>query len=123
VITGIVVNYLPVTLKDGSATIKGYYATIQLAINAAVDGEVVEVCAGTYNENLNFAGKSLTLNGPFATTSGCDPGRGTGEAIIAGNIVVSGSALLNAVIAGFRIESGSLSAIDRSETFRWWYLQ
>jgi parallel beta-helix repeat protein len=88
-----------------------FYCTIQSAITAASNNDVIKVSAGTYNENLNFSGKSLTLNGPFATTSGCDPSRGIGEAIIAGNITVSGSSLVNAVIAGFRIESGNSPAI------------
>lgn len=37
------------------------YTTIQGALDAAVDGDVVEVCAGTWSERLTIAGKDLTL--------------------------------------------------------------
>jgi hypothetical protein len=72
------VQYLPVTnVTDGL-----YYATIQDAIDATTtdDGEVIEVCAGTYIEDLEVD-KSLTLLGPNA---GISPNNGTrvAEAII-----------------------------------------
>jgi pectin methylesterase-like acyl-CoA thioesterase len=42
------------------------YATIQSAINAAVNNDVIKICAGTYNERLTVSGKRLTI----ATQSG-----------------------------------------------------
>lgn len=35
--------------------------TIQAAINAASDGDTVQVAPGTYTENINFMGKSITV--------------------------------------------------------------
>ena len=43
----------------------GEYPTIQAAINAATDGEVVELADGTYigpgNRDLDFLGKGITV--------------------------------------------------------------
>lgn len=39
------------------------FPTIQAAINAAVNGDVVLVAAGTFVENINFNGKAITVQG------------------------------------------------------------
>ena len=44
-------------------TVPGDHATIQAAINAAVDGDRIEVAPGTYTGALNFNGKSIELIG------------------------------------------------------------
>jgi parallel beta-helix repeat protein len=61
---------------DGQATpascddATGTFASVGLAIAAAANGDTVLVCPGTYIENVNFAGKAITLksvNGPDVT--------------------------------------------------------
>ncbi|MDH3326500.1 MAG: CSLREA domain-containing protein, partial [Gammaproteobacteria bacterium] len=37
------------------------YTTIQAAINASVSGDTIHVSAGTYNENIDFVGKNVTV--------------------------------------------------------------
>ncbi|HSN87058.1 MAG TPA: right-handed parallel beta-helix repeat-containing protein [Thermoanaerobaculia bacterium] len=59
-------------LPAGAATINvpGDQPTIQAAINAAVAGDVVVVAPGTYQENVNFGGKAITVrssSGPAVT--------------------------------------------------------
>ena len=51
--------YLPVTNTTGPT----YYATIQDAIDAAAANDVLEVCAGTYVEDI-VVSKSLDIRGP-----------------------------------------------------------
>ena len=41
--------------------VPGTYSTIQAGINAAVDGDIVQVAAGTYIEYINFNGKNITV--------------------------------------------------------------
>jgi hypothetical protein len=53
-----------------SATLKvpADYPKIQLAINAAVNGDTVLVSPGTYFENINFKGKKIIVSSLFLTT-------------------------------------------------------
>lgn len=39
------------------------YPTIQSAVDAAVNGDTIEVSAGTYTENVIITGKSISLIG------------------------------------------------------------
>ena len=41
----------------------GGYATIQAAVDAAADGDIIEVAAGTYTEDVTVTGKALTIDG------------------------------------------------------------
>lgn len=97
--------------KTGSAD----YRTIQQAIDAAEDGDVVSVLPGTYVENLDFQGKAITVK---SRVSG-------GATIQAGEDGVSGSALpavrfhngelRDSVLDGFIIQgSGPASAMAYS---------
>jgi len=59
---------VPGTAQVGYATapvsthnVPGNYSTIQAAINAAVDGDIVLVADDTYQENINFKGKAITV--------------------------------------------------------------
>ena len=78
------------------------YTTIQSAINAAVDGDVIVVASGTYSENIDFLGKAITLrssDGPAVTTIN---GSGTGSVVQC----VSGEGP-GTVLEGFTITGGN----------------
>jgi len=46
------------------------YQTIQAAIDAAKDGDVIVVLPGTYNENLRFRGKHITVQSTDSDNAG-----------------------------------------------------
>jgi serine protease len=80
--------------------------TIQDGINAAVNGDTVLVAPGTYNENINFGGKAITV-----TSSG-----GAKVTIIdggnQGSVVTFDSGETNAsVLSGFTIQNGNSSGV------------
>jgi hypothetical protein len=58
------------SLSVFSATLKvpSQYSKIQLAINAAVNGDTVLVSPGTYFENIRFRGKKIIVSSLFLTT-------------------------------------------------------
>lgn len=72
----VTIEYLPVH----NSTLNTYHATIQAAIDGATTGNVIQICAGTYAENL-VVDESVELRGP---NYGINPNTGTrvAEAII-----------------------------------------
>jgi hypothetical protein len=79
--------------------------TIQAAINAAVNGDVIQVAPGTYVENLNFLGKAIRVvsdQGPQVTI--IDGNR-------AGTVVTFASGETSqSVLSGFTLRNGNATA-------------
>jgi hypothetical protein len=63
------------------------FETIQAAVNAAAEGDTIEVAAGTYEESFIVNVKGLTIQGPNNALNGNDFSR-TAEAIIEGVVRV-----------------------------------
>ncbi len=71
-----------VNLPVWNSSVNSYHATIQAAIDAALPTHIIEVCAGTYVENV-VVNKSLTINGPNANVDPRpDVNARTAEAIV-----------------------------------------
>lgn len=87
----------------GTVYVPADYATIQAAIDAAVSGYLIEVAPGTYNEAINFLGKTIRLystGGPEVTTINgaghfhvvqCESGEGP-DTILEGFTITGGNA-------------------------------
>lgn len=52
-------------LAQDTLQVPSEYSTIQLAINASTDGDIVLVEPGTYLENINFNGKNILVTSHF----------------------------------------------------------
>jgi len=100
----LILSFALLNLSGFSATIyvPDDYATIQGAIDAAVRHDVIIVRAGTYFENIDFAGKAVTVRseeGPEVTTI---DGSQAGSVVVFRNGEGSDS-----ILAGFTITNGT----------------
>jgi hypothetical protein len=94
----------------GTINVPADYPTIQQAIDAAVNGDVILVASGTYKENVDLKGKSITLQG-----------KGRGKSILDGSkggpcITAASGEPSSTVITGFSIKLGTGKLIG---TKRW----
>jgi nitrous oxidase accessory protein NosD len=103
-----------VALPARAATIGvGPGDSIQAAIDAAQDGDIVRVAAGTFSEDIDFRGKALALRGAGAATvligSGGGPvvtfANGEGPDAVLDGLVITGGAALRG--GGLRIVGSS----------------
>src|SRR5579859_268014 len=78
------------------------YTTIQSGINAAVNGDTVLVAPGTYNENINFNGKAITVISVQGAVNTIIQGDGTMPVVM-----FDTSENRNSVLNGFTIQGVS----------------
>ncbi|MCP4347378.1 MAG: PQQ-binding-like beta-propeller repeat protein [Desulfobacterales bacterium] len=83
--------------------------SIQAEIDAATDGDIVLALPGTYNENINFKGKAITLGSKYISTGDVSY---ISQTIIDGGqngrvISFSSGEKSSSVLSGFTITNGS----------------
>ncbi len=122
-------NVSAVTYTVGTG---GDYATIQDAVNASVDGDVIYVWAGTYNENV-IVNKSVSLIGNGTANTTIDGG-GAGDVVyVSSNWVnITGFTITNSgtgnsdaglelnLVQNCRINNNNVSG-NRNGFFVWYY--
>jgi len=88
-------------------TVPGDFPTIQAAIDAAEDGDVIVVDPGIYRENIDFRGKAITLR----STAPDDPQVVAATVIDGGNngsvVTFRDGETAESVLSGFTITGGS----------------
>jgi parallel beta-helix repeat protein len=85
-----------------------WYETIQFAIDTAAKGDEIEVAPGTYNEAINFIGKSVRLyssDGPEVTTIDAN---GLNSPVVTCN----NGEDANTILEGFTITGGSGTTVS-----------
>ena len=112
------IDNLSVSLSSPTTTIQvpGDFPTIQAAIDAAGNRDVIEVASGTYsgtgNWDLDLQGKAITLrsaNGPESTIIDCSaPTSPTGHR----GFYFRGGEGTDTVVSGFTIEGGRVFGSD-----------
>ncbi|KPJ51926.1 hypothetical protein AMJ39_09040 [candidate division TA06 bacterium DG_24] len=111
-----VVSYATATILH----VPSEYPTIQLGINAAVDGDTVLVAPGTYVENINFLGKAIVVTSEAGAESTIIDGSAPAHPD-SGSVVyfVSGEDS-NSIISGFTITSGSGTYMEIYPSYSYW---
>jgi hypothetical protein len=111
VLNGPIMVEVTVDVHPAVLHVPSEYATIQSAIDSAVDGNEIVVSPGTYYENINFGGKNIILR----STEPTNPGVVTNTIIDGSNlssvVTFSGTESPDCVLSGFTITNGN--ALDR----------
>ena len=80
---------------------------IQDAINSATHGDVIEVTAGTYMENINFKGKQITVKSTAGAAMTIIDGGGTARVV-----TFNSGEQREAILEGFTIRNGVGQKLD-----------
>jgi putative surface-exposed virulence protein len=102
----------------------GEYSSIQSAINDATDGDTIVVSTGTYQENINFLGKAITVrsidpNDPNVVVVTIIDGSNPVDPNIGSVVTFNSGEDTDSVLSGFTIQNGS-GQTDPTVTWRLW---
>jgi len=101
------------------------YPTIQSAINASAEGDTVLVAEGTYYENIDFLGKSITVASPFLVDRDTAhisrtiiDGSQYTDSLHASVVTLSGGKNNGPVLSGFTLTGGAGTNYPDSKQFQ-----
>lgn len=101
-------------VREGSGTIivPDHYETIQEAVNAAVEGETIDIMAGTYYEHV-VVNKSVSLIGENKSTTVIDGNKaGTVVLVAADSVLVRGFTVRNGKSGIYVVRSSNVTVAD-----------
>jgi len=115
---------VPIHSQD-TINVPGDYSTIQAAIDAAVNGDIVLVAEDTYYENINFKGKAITVASYFLVDSDSThientiiDGSQSSEPDTGSTVIFNSGEDASSVLCGFTITGGTgtydFDATDKS---------
>lgn len=101
----------------------GEYSSIQSAIDDSHDGDTIVVSAGTYQENINFLGKAITVrsadpNDPNVVAATIIDGSNPVDPNIGSVVTFNSGEDTNSVLSGFTITGGTGSWLLVSWEFK-----
>lgn len=112
------------TCSGCTTTVPGIWPTVQTALDAASDGDIICVAAGTYLENLDFSGRSVTVLGVDGADATVLDGSADWELLLPTVTFQSGEGD-DAVLDGFTVtggtttgQGGGIRILDASPTLR-----
>lgn len=91
----------------GNGSRQAPFRTVQAGVDAAADGDVIRVAAGTYAENIRVVSKAVILEGGYAPDWTRDISKNATTLRGLGNDAVINLISANATIDGFRITGGT----------------
>lgn len=100
-----IVAWIAVTANAETLRVPDRYPTIQSAIDAAADGDLVLVEPGTYRERIDLSGKSISVIAPGGPTTTTIDAEGLGT-----TVRILGNEDSSTVLSGFTITGGDIEA-------------
>lgn len=107
---------LDLGIQSATINVPGDFRTIQDAINAAIDGDTIQVASGTYKETLEIIDKDLTLKGEGKDNTIIDGINLMEQSTVfvdGGNINISGFTIKNGV-SGLNIFNSKASVVTNN---------
>lgn len=107
---------LDLGIQSSTINVPGDFRTIQDAINAAIDGDTIQVASGTYKETLGIIDKDLTLKGQGKDNTIIDGINSREQSTVfvdGGNINISGFTIKNGVW-GLIINNSKVSVVSNN---------
>jgi len=111
----IAILFFPAFAIPSTIYVPDDHATIQGAIDAAFNGDVIVVRAGTYVENIDFVGKAITVRSEEGPALTVIDGRDPDDPDYASVVIFGSDEKEDSVLDGFTLTNGSSTYVASTE--------